>query len=110
MGYSIPKGFLVVPLELSNGKILSHMISRVAVIDVFQGQSLVAQNLKVVKLTAPEDVISFGALVPDKKAEDLQRVFSAKNLRGALRSFTTEPTRFFAAQHRGQVDNYVIKE
>lgn len=99
-GVSIPAGFMVIPLDLANGSTLSMMIIQSAVIDVFNGANLVAQNLKVLKLNN-EDNPAFGALVPDSEASLLQIIFAKKNLRGALKKFSNEPARFFHSKSTG---------
>ncbi len=92
---NIPRGMLVVPLELSNAKQLSTLISKLGVIDVFTGEShCLAKNLRVIKLSQEEQV-SFGAFVPENKSSQLQSLFSDKKLKGALRSGTAGATEFF---------------
>ena len=51
MGVVIPKGFLIVPLDLANVRQISGMISKYGVLDVFNSRSnqLVARNLHVSK-------------------------------------------------------------
>lgn len=95
MGLTIPKGFLMVPLELANGQALSHLVQKQAVIDLFQkGMKLpLAENLRIIKLNAGEGPV-FGALVPDDKARFLQNLFSQPHFHAALKTLNAGPTRF----------------
>lgn len=96
----IPKGFLVVPLILENGVALSPLIQKFATLDVFSRASkrLIAKNLKVLKLSAPGDEASYGALVPEKQSEPLQELLSQSALRGALKNEKEAPVEFY--QHK----------
>lgn len=92
---SIPKGFLVVPLELMNASSLSSLVSKNAVLDIFDPSTdkAVVENLRVIKLSAGDGPL-FGALVPDAMAGRLQEVFSRPKLRGAVRTLNAGPTSF----------------
>lgn len=110
MGVNIPKGFLVVPLELANARTISLMMNRMGVIDVFApGERLLAKNLRILKLNNDENT-AFGALVPDKKASQLQSLFANKNLRGALRTLTAEPAQFFTNSSKARIETYNVQE
>lgn len=85
LGQIIPKGFLVVPLELANAESLSHMIQQNGIINVYsQGlKNPLVENLKILKLNNGIGPL-FGALVPQKMATRLQEELSKEGLRGAL--------------------------
>jgi hypothetical protein len=95
LGTVIPKGFLMIPLELANRNSLAGLITHNAVIDVFQpGQTVaLAENLRVLKLQQEEGVL-FGALVPAEMAGPLQEVFGRPKLKGAMRTMDAGPTKF----------------
>ena len=95
LGVTIPRGFLIVPLELANAASINTMISRNGVIDVFAPKQNrpVVENLRVIKLNAGEGPL-FGALVPDKNAGLYQDYFSRPHLRAAVRTLDTGPTKF----------------
>jgi hypothetical protein len=54
---------------------------------------ILAKNLKILKLNAED--LSFGALVPEKKSEFLQLVFSQKNLVAAIKNSHSAQAEFF---------------
>ena len=95
LSLTIPKGFLVVPLELANSGALASLVARNAVFDVFQPgeKKAIVENLRVLKLSAGEGPL-FGALVPDTMAGALQEIFGRPKLRGAVRTLNSGPTSF----------------
>jgi hypothetical protein len=98
-GLVIPKGFLIIPLELANAKALSSLVNQNAIVDVFmqgQNQALV-ENLRIIKLNAGEGPL-FGGLVPENMAGQIQDLFSRPRLTAALRTATAGPTRFHLYQ------------
>lgn len=99
IGVVIPKGFLVVPLQLNNATTLDSLVQRNAIVDLFQpGQRVaVVENLRILKLSAGEGP-AFGALVPDKMAGAVQDLFSRPNLRAAIRTMNSGPTQFHLSQ------------
>ena len=111
LGVSVPKGYLVVPLELANSKYISMMVSRMGVVDVFTPTSrLLAKNLRILKLSN-EEASAFGALVPENRATELQGLFSNKNLKAALRTLTNEPTQFFSHDPtKAKIETYFVQE
>ncbi|MDZ4676103.1 MAG: hypothetical protein SGI74_01230 [Oligoflexia bacterium] len=100
----IPKGFLMIPLQLANGDSIASLIHRNAVIDVFKaGQKIaLAQNLRVLKLPQ-EDGALFGALVPSDIAGTLQEIFSSPKLRGAIRTLNSGVTKFSIPKPRSSL-------
>jgi hypothetical protein len=94
-GVTIPRGFLLLPLELANAASVSSMIHRRGVVDVFLGRqsSAIAANLRVIKLQAENGAL-FGALVPETRAAVLQDLFSRRGLRAAVKTTQAGPTTF----------------
>ncbi len=95
LGLTIPKGFLIVPLELANARAIDGMISHNGIVDVFlskQNKPMV-ENLRIVKLESGEGAL-FGALVPEKNAGLYQEYFSRPHLRAAVRTLNSGPTKF----------------
>ena len=92
---TIPKGMLVVPLELANGSALSALISRNAIVDIFQAgeHRPLVENLRIIKLNAGDGPL-FGALVPEKLAGGLQDAFSHPKLKAAIRTLNSGPTSY----------------
>jgi hypothetical protein len=95
MSLNIPKGMLVVPLELANGNALSALVSHAAIVDVFQSgeKRALVENLRIIKLNAGEGPL-FGALVPEKVAGGLQEIFSHPKLKAAIRTLNSGATLF----------------
>lgn len=95
LGVVIPKGQLIVPLEMANSVALNGLINRNAIIDLFKsGEPLpIVEGLRILKLSAGEGPL-FGALVPEKMAGKLQDIFANPKLRGAIRPTLSGPTQF----------------
>jgi hypothetical protein len=91
---SVPQGFLVVPLNLSNGRIIAKAIEQTAVMDIFKSgqQMALAENLRVIRLG--DDPPSFGAMVPEKMSGQLQPVLSGPGLTAAIRTSHSGPSKF----------------
>lgn len=109
-GAVIPQGQSVIPLTLENAKTMAMMIENHGVIDVFLKGQILARNLKVIKLSN-EELVTFGALVPDKIAGTLQVLFGTQNLRGALKKHLNKTSEFFIPQRtNASVTTYVTEE
>jgi hypothetical protein len=95
LGVVIPKGQLIVPLEMANSAALNGLITRTAVIDLFKAGEPIAlvEGLRVLKLSAGEGPL-FGALIPEKMAGQLQDIFANPKLRGAIKTNLSGPTQF----------------
>lgn len=94
-GAVIPKGMLIVPIQLENSAGLEKLIQRQGVIDVFApGKELpIAENLRIIKLDPGEGPV-FGALVPQESGRLFQEVFSLPTLKGAMKNTNSPATRF----------------
>jgi hypothetical protein len=95
IGVVIPKGFLIVPLQLSNEATMDSLVQRHAIVDLFlPGQRIaLVENLRIMKLSAGVGP-AFGALVPEQIAGRVQDVFSRPNLRAAIRTMNAGPAKF----------------
>ena len=72
----IPKGYVLVPIELSNAESISSIISEFAIVDLYatangksQQGKRVAQHLRL--LRAPLNPRAFAVLVPDAEAQSI---------------------------------------
>jgi hypothetical protein len=94
-GITIPRGFLLLPLELANADSISGMIRSRGVVDVFLGRrsQALAVNLRVIKLQSGEGPV-FGALIPEVHAPVLQDLFSKPGLRAAVKPIDAGKTSF----------------
>ncbi|MBK9292929.1 MAG: hypothetical protein IPM57_00530 [Oligoflexia bacterium] len=110
-GAVIPKGYLLVPVDLKNSKSLSVMVVKHAVIDLFLNNQILARNLKIIKLNPQEQEANFAALVPDKIATRTQSILASKNLTGALKSHLNTKLEFFIPKVKSSlVTTYVTEE
>ena len=74
----IPKGFVLVPIEVQNYEALDSILGRFGVVDLYQGggaeqgaQRLVARNVRM--LRAPHNPSHFAVLIPDAEARGVLR-------------------------------------
>ena len=94
LGTSIPKGYSIVPLELSNSQGLSGMIAKNGIIDVFMSKqnAPLIENLRILKLSAGEGPL-FGALIPEKMVGKMQNILERSGLRGVLKPANAATTK-----------------
>jgi len=74
----IPKGFVLVPIEVQNFESLDSILGQFAMVDLFQGRSperagqgLVARNVRL--LRAPHNPSHFAVLVPESQVDQILR-------------------------------------
>lgn len=71
----IPKGFVLIPIEVQNYEALDSLLGRFAVVDLYQGegspQTLTARNVRL--LRAPHNPSHFAVLVPENQAQSVLR-------------------------------------
>lgn len=74
----IPKGFVLIPIEVQNYEALDSILGRYGVVDLYQGggtegskQVLAARNVRL--LRAPHNPSHFAVLVPESQAQQVLR-------------------------------------
>jgi hypothetical protein len=75
----IPKGFVLIPIEVQNYEALDSILGRYGIVDLYQAagpadggvQRLVARNVRL--LRAPQNPSHFAVLVPETDAHDVLR-------------------------------------
>jgi hypothetical protein len=74
----IPKGFVLVPIEVQNYEALDSILGRFGIVDLFQApthegstQHLVARNVRI--LRAPQNPTHFAVLVMEEKVGEILR-------------------------------------
>lgn len=69
----IPKGFVLIPIEVQNYEALDSILGRFGVVDLFQSvsesQRLVARNIRI--LRAPQNPTHFAVLVAEEKVDEI---------------------------------------
>jgi hypothetical protein len=90
----IPKGFVLVPIEIENYESLDSVFGQFGIVDLFQKAGVIARNVRL--LRAPNNPGRFAVLVPEREAERLLRqgsVFSVtvKRNQAAGTEFVNEP-------------------
>jgi hypothetical protein len=93
VGLSIPEGFTVLPLQVSNGESLKSLIDETAVVDLYKKNERMAflKNLKVFRLHGSELQV-FGALVPDEIVGELAQLFETPTLVAVIKPPTEKTT------------------
>lgn len=78
----IPKGFVLIPIEVKNHEALDSLVGRFALVDLFQGSEdenaplkPVARNVRL--LRAPQNPSHFAILVPDSETDHVMRTGGA---------------------------------
>lgn len=72
----IPKGHVLVPIEVTNQEALDSIMGQFALVDLFQGESPsqqrpVAKNVRI--LRAPQNPQHFAILVPDRDVDGIMK-------------------------------------
>lgn len=74
----IPKGFVLIPIEVQNYEALDSILGRFGIVDLYQNeqmagsnQRLVARNIRI--LRAPQNPSHFAVLVPESQAHEVLR-------------------------------------
>ena len=65
----IPKGYVLVPLEVENYEAVDSILGHFGVVDLFQRQTLVARNVRI--LRAPQNPSHFAVLVREGEVKEV---------------------------------------
>ena len=72
---NIPRGFVLVPIEVQNYEALNSILGHYGVVDLFHGQRLKAKNVKI--LRAPHNPSQFAILVAENQVGNILQDGSA---------------------------------
>jgi hypothetical protein len=105
LGQMIPKGFALLPLNLSNLESLTSLIEARGVLDLFNNKNeLIVENVRILK-TYKNDHAQFGALIPTAQVKYVKKLFSRPELSGVIRPDDSPPTAIHKqAQERNLLD------
>lgn len=65
----IPRGYVLVPVEVQNYEALDSILGRFGMVDLFQGGRLIARNVKI--LRAPQNPSQFAILVAEERTDEI---------------------------------------